>query len=150
MGTAIACGYQSIHAQTMITAMPQLHSLTRASMPKPEQGPCSNYGRLTEHPCQTHNNAQHNKAHVLAALGYRVPTGFGYQRNHANSEKSHMCWLHSLAVLEMMRLPAITHACHIRAGQAGRWVLNHRKGSFPCEILCPNEEILLSIGDISK
>ena len=62
--------YQRIRARTMIPSVPQLHSVTSASMLKPSERPCSKtiLGRSPEYPCKN--------------LNVIVPVAYGHQPKH--------------------------------------------------------------------
>ena len=67
-----AYAHQSIHAQTTIPFVFQEHTLTRASMPKPQFRSCSKSISLPEHPCPNHTSI-------------RVPRAYAHQSIHAQT-----------------------------------------------------------------
>ena len=68
-----AYGYQSIHTQTIPFVFKE-HTVTRASMPRPQQHSCSKSIRSPGHPCPNHDNV-------------RFPGAFGHQSIYAQTNQ---------------------------------------------------------------
>ena len=83
-----AYAHQSIHAQTIIPFVFQEHTLTRASMPKPQFRSCSKSIRSPEHPCPNHNSV-------------RVPRAYAHQGIHAQTTIPFVLQEHTLTRASM-------------------------------------------------
>ena len=106
-----AYAHQSIYAQTIIPFVFQEHTLTRASMRKPQFRLCSKGIRSPEDPCPNHNSIRVPRAYALQSIhaqtiyhnSIRVPKADAHQRIHAQTTIPFVFQEHTLTRASMPR-----------------------------------------------
>ena len=78
-----AYAHERIHAKSIVRFVFQVHTLTRASMPKPSERSCSKCIRSRENPCPNHNSV-------------RVPRAYAHERTRAKTIITFVFQVHTL------------------------------------------------------